>query len=90
MLHLKMLLLNVIIKTIGVIKLKVGSLLGVFWKHLMSASFGILMGISGTIITVIGFFIAYKVATYKKKDDNELDENNPVAEFWKDYPSNKK
>lgn len=56
----------------------------------MSASFGILMGVSGTIITVIGFFIAYKVATYKKKDDNELDENNPVAQFWKDYPSNKK
>ena len=27
----------------------------------MTASFGILMGISGTIITVIGFFIAYKL-----------------------------
>lgn len=47
------------------------------------------MGISGTIITVIGFFIAYKVASYEKKN-NELDENNPVTQFWKDYPSNKK
>ncbi len=47
------------------------------------------MGFSGIIITVIGFFIAYKVATYKNKDDNELDKNNPITEFWKDYPGHK-
>ena len=55
----------------------------------MPASFGILMGISGIIITVIGFFIAYSIASQKEKDD-DLDVNNPVAQFWKDYPSNKK
>ena len=54
----------------------------------MTASFGILMGISGTIITVIGFFIAYMVASYKKKD-NELEQDNPIKQFWKDYPGHK-
>lgn len=54
----------------------------------MTASFGILMGVGGTIITIIGFFIAYKVASYKKKD-NELEQDNPIKQFWKDFPGHK-
>lgn len=54
----------------------------------MTASFGILMGVSGTLITIIGFFIAYMVASYKKKD-NELEQDNPIKQFWKDYPGHK-
>ena len=54
----------------------------------MTASFGILMGVGGTIITVIGFFIAYKVASHKR-EDSELEQNNPIKEFWKDYPGHK-
>lgn len=54
----------------------------------MTASFGILMGVGGTLITITGFFIAYKVASYKKKD-NELEQDNPIKQFWKDYPGHK-
>tara|TARA_E500000081_G_scaffold126187_1_gene133211 strand:- start:94 stop:327 length:234 start_codon:yes stop_codon:yes gene_type:complete len=54
----------------------------------LTAEFGILMGIGGIIITVIGFFIAFKIATYEKTDKEEPD--NPITEFWKDFPGNKK
>ena len=54
----------------------------------MTASFGILMGVGGTIITVIGFFSAYKVASHKR-EDSELEQDNPIKEFWKDYPGHK-
>ena len=54
----------------------------------MTASLGILMGVGRTIITIIGFFIAYKVASYKR-EDSELEKDNPIKQFWKDYPGHK-
>ena len=55
----------------------------------MPADFGILMGVSGIILTVVGFFIAFKIATYKD-DKEELEPDNPITQFWKDYPGNDK
>ena len=53
----------------------------------MTAEFGLGMFFFGVTVTVIGFFIAYKVASYKKEED--LEPNNPIKEFWKDYPGHK-
>ena len=55
----------------------------------MTASFGILMGVGGTIITVIGYFVAYKVASTSQEECKDLEEYNPITEFWKDYPGHK-
>lgn len=54
----------------------------------MTAGFGILMGVGGIIITVMGFFVAYKVATYKRSNEKEPD--NPITEFWKGFPGKDK
>lgn len=54
----------------------------------MTAEFGILMGIGGTLISIIGFFIAFKIATYKRPNEEEPD--NPITEFWKGFPGKDK
>ena len=46
------------------------------------------MGIGGIIITVIGFFIAFLIATYEGKKEEEP--NNTITEFWKDFPGKDK
>ena len=58
-------------------------------KGFMTASYGIMMGVIGTIITVIGFFVAYKVASMSQEESKDLEQNNPITEFWKDYPGHK-
>lgn len=55
----------------------------------MTAGYGILMGVIGTIITVIGFFVAYKVASMSQEKSKDLEQINPITEFWKDYPGHK-
>tara|TARA_B100000929_G_C15206850_1_gene317774 strand:- start:320 stop:478 length:159 start_codon:yes stop_codon:yes gene_type:complete len=44
---------------------------------------GITLGIIGTILTIVGFGLAFWIATHKKKD--LLDKSNPVYRFWEDY-----
>ena len=44
---------------------------------------GLILGIGGTILTILGFGLAFWIATHKKKD--LLDKSNPVYRFWEDY-----
>tara|TARA_B100000927_G_C16438252_1_gene458573 strand:- start:1262 stop:1429 length:168 start_codon:yes stop_codon:yes gene_type:complete len=52
----------------------------------MTAGYGIALGIIGTLLTILGFGIAFAVASRKKK---EIDKSSPTYQFWKDFPGHK-
>lgn len=44
---------------------------------------GLILGIGGTILTILGFGFAFWIANYENKD--KLDKENPVYRFWQDF-----
>ena len=49
---------------------------------------GLTLGIGGTILTILGFGIAFFLGTYtkeKKEKQIEEDKDNPIVKFWEDF-----
>lgn len=44
---------------------------------------GLILGILGTLLTIVGFGFAFWISNYEKKE--KLDKHNPIYRFWKDY-----
>ena len=57
----------------------------------MDFSYGLGMGVLGTSITIIGFFIAYVVAfkNYEKAIHKTIKKHNPMFDLMKDMPGSK-
>ncbi len=51
---------------------------------------GLTLGIGGTILTILGFWIALFLGTYTKEKQErkiEEDKDNPIVKFWNDFRS---
>ena len=51
----------------------------------MTATEGLLMGFIGTTITLVGFFIAFLVATKAKKSKKEINEEERLRKIFPDF-----
>ena len=54
----------------------------------MQAEYGLLFFVIGMTVTIIGFFIAFLVATYKPKKAEE-EEDNALTQYHKDIINKK-
>ena len=51
----------------------------------MTTAEGLIMGFFGTLITIVGFFIAYMVATKQKKTKKEIDDEERLRKIFPDF-----
>ena len=46
---------------------------------------GLILGIGGTLLTIVLFYIALWIGTHDQEKENQLEEDNPITRFWRDF-----
>ena len=46
---------------------------------------GLILGIGGTLLTIVLFYVALWIGTHKQDKENQLEEDTPITRFCEDF-----